>query len=160
MMGTQPLKRSGVWSLCQQQPINGHWPSFCKWQRSTSLGGLEPPTFRLTAERANPIAPQRLVTSLLHHQTNRNGHQFFEREILKPNSRFHDFMMWLSLKWKLSLCMGLEEKSEIEDYWAGLGRWCHNNQIRWQIYFHSKFWFILKIFLIYSMSLSQTTLKL
>lgn len=37
--------------------------------------------------------------------------------------------------------------------------WCHNH-IRWQIYFHPKFWFILKIFRIYNISFSQTTSKL
>ena len=32
------------------------------WQKETSLGGLEPPTFRLTAERANQLRHRDLLT--------------------------------------------------------------------------------------------------
>uniref|UniRef100_A0A3P8TSD3 PiggyBac transposable element-derived protein domain-containing protein n=1 Tax=Amphiprion percula TaxID=161767 RepID=A0A3P8TSD3_AMPPE len=61
--------------------------------------------------------------SLITNETNRYAHQFLEREELKPNSRFHDWYDVTVPEMKafmaLHLCMGLVEKSEIEDYWDG-----------------------------------------
>lgn len=49
--------------------------------------------------------------------------QFFEREILKPNSRFHDWydvtVPEIKAFMSVHLCIGLVEKSEIENDWAG-----------------------------------------
>uniref|UniRef100_A0A3Q1EFJ1 PiggyBac transposable element-derived protein domain-containing protein n=1 Tax=Acanthochromis polyacanthus TaxID=80966 RepID=A0A3Q1EFJ1_9TELE len=61
--------------------------------------------------------------SLLINETNRYAHQFLEKEELKLNFRFHDWYDVTVPEMKafmaLHLCMGLVDKSEIEDYWDG-----------------------------------------